>query len=144
LTFDISASDAGDDNVSSAGGAQVFGDITLQNINAILAGLYLSLQTTITTQNANLTVYGTAQSDTIDIDATYGSVNVESGAGDDKVTIKAKSVKKVKYKGGGGNDTADIEVVQAPSLTVSATSAASRWTATMSSAAIPLETRCRG
>ena len=50
------------------GSAKVNGNILIEGINVFLAGLYLDLEKKISVKNADLTVVGTKQDDTINIE----------------------------------------------------------------------------
>ena len=120
--LDIRAHDAGDNNVSSAGNVQLFGNVNIDSINTALAGLYLSLQSIIKAKNADIEVYGTETADNIQVEATgagvAGTVKVDTGAGDDIIQADTEAVKSVTILGGDGHDDIDVSYVQAPTVTL--------------------------
>jgi len=105
----------------SSGTAVVNGNLSVSKINVILAGIYFSLNDTMTVKDAALSVYGSAKADNISVimDGT-SSVDISSGAGDDSVSISAgKSAKlpgasasgnHASIDTGAGNDLLSIDV----------------------------------
>jgi hypothetical protein len=77
-------------NANSAGGVDVEGDLDFDGINLLLAGLYLSLRSTINAKNADtVTYFGTSQDDEvkINLDNVSDSIFIDSGGGDDVLDI---------------------------------------------------------
>ncbi len=120
----IVASDAGESLTASAGGVHVEGNIVVDGINVLLAGLYLSLNSTVKVQNTNggdnpsVEVYGTAKDDTIQVLAegkqSSGSgrekaaVTVHGGGGQDTVALTAGSAADVKLYGDACDDILSV------------------------------------
>ena len=97
------------------GTAKANGNINIDGINVLLAGIYLALDKTITAKNADLTVVGTTLDDTLKIETKNGSgkIDVNTGEGKDTVGITIKTgtsgdVGPVTVDTGAGNDTVTI------------------------------------
>ncbi len=119
LTLYIKAHDAGATYLTSAGGVGLAGDIFIDydNIQLILAGLYLSLDAKIKASSAqSVTYYGTTGDDTASLNIN-GQTTTElyGGEGEDKLTITssgdyyatgsdAGSSSAITLDGGGGVD----------------------------------------
>ena len=91
--------------------AKVKGNINIDGIDVLLAGIYLSLEKRITVKGADLTVIGTAEDDGVNVmlgeDAT---AVIDTGEGDDTVKVTAMDdAGKLTVSTGGGNDTVTIK-----------------------------------
>lgn len=77
--------ESGNYQASADGSAVVNGNILVDGINLVLAGIYQSLEKRTEVRNATLTVVGTTQDDTVNVKALDGSgdIKVETGEGDD-------------------------------------------------------------
>ena len=118
LTLNIVTADAkGQDGwqPKSDGSARVNGNILIDGINVLLAGLYLEMEKTISIKNADLTVIGTAQNDTVTIESeNAGSVSVDTGDGGDAVSITGSGTTgEIDVKTGEGDDEAEVSVEKA-------------------------------
>ena len=73
---------------ASAGGANVNGNISIDGINVTLAGLYLSLNKTLTIKGSDTDVYGSNKADTIAavLDGK-SSLDIYGGNGDDSLSV---------------------------------------------------------
>ena len=111
-------------NTNSSGGAKVNGNITIEGIDVVLAGLYLSLDKIITVKNANVTVNGTQANDTIStvLDGSDTSVTVNGGEGNDTLKLSASDSaarsagNAATLNGGAGDDTISVDVSAARSV----------------------------
>jgi len=103
-------------SAESAGTANVNGDICIDGVNVVLAGLYLSLEKVVSAKGADVAVYGTSRDDTINVslegdssaelyggdgndtlsvsgaggatdDASRGTVTIDGGSGDDLINV---------------------------------------------------------
>ena len=74
--------------------AKVGGEIRIDGINVILAGLCFNSDCIIKIKDANVDIYGTAEDDTITVEGEQGTsstkVKVFGGPGDDTVYVKGK------------------------------------------------------
>ena len=101
----------------AAGGAKVGGNITIDGINVILAGLYYSLDTKINVKNSKTTVYGTEKADTIHVTLDEGGTvdAVRAGNGADDIALSGKTktdgVVATLY-GDAGDDTYTIDLIE--------------------------------
>ena len=79
---DTGAITTGKISAAADGSARLGGDVLIDGINVVLAGLYYSLDTKITVRNAKADIYGTTGSDTIStvLDGS-GTLVVHSGDG---------------------------------------------------------------
>ncbi|MDP3446823.1 MAG: hypothetical protein Q8S22_02065, partial [Eubacteriales bacterium] len=102
----------------SVGAAFVNGDVCIDGINVVMAGLYLSLEKIVSAKNSQLSIYGTEKDDTISVklegdssamiyggpgndtlsvsgaggatdDASRGTLTLSGGAGDDRIIVDA-------------------------------------------------------
>ena len=100
----------------AAGGAKVGGNINIDGINVVLAGLYYSLDSKINVKNSKTSVYGTEKADTIhvtlDEGGTIGNVQAGNGADDIALSGKTKSDGTVAIlRGDAGDDTYTIDLI---------------------------------
>ncbi|NLI54632.1 MAG: hypothetical protein GX417_10000, partial [Clostridiales bacterium] len=124
FVLNIVASDAGDSLTGSAGGAKIEGNIVIDDINVLLAGLYLSLNSIVKVQsttdgsNPEVEIYGTATDDTIQVSAEgkrdtgsdheKAAVTVHGGDGQDTISVTAGSAADVKIYGDASDDTISV------------------------------------
>ena len=89
---DTGAITTGKISAAADGSTKVSGDILIDGINVVLAGLYYSLDTKITVRNAKADIYGTTESDTINtiLDGS-GTLVVHSGDGADDITVSGST-----------------------------------------------------
>ena len=80
-------------NAGSAGAAVVNGNITVDGVDVVLAGLYMSLGKLVTAKDASVTVYGTKLDDTVStvLDGDKTNVTVHGGSGNDTLSASAGS-----------------------------------------------------
>ena len=79
----------------------VNGNINIDGINVLLAGLYLSTRGMVNVENANsVTYYGTTQDDVIEMEVSNvsKSVHVDTGDGDDRAAVKVKKKPNVNHE----------------------------------------------
>ncbi|MBQ6692726.1 MAG: hypothetical protein IJN00_05280, partial [Clostridia bacterium] len=113
---------------NSEGKAHVNGNITVEGINVVLAGLYMALDKIITAKDASVDVYGTAGNDSINITLSGdASANVYGGEGNDTVTVTGtggasdsedensayNTENEVGIYGGEGDDTMIVDIAAA-------------------------------
>ena len=79
-------------SAAADGSARLGGDVLIDGINVVLAGLYYSLDTKITVRNAKADIYGTTGSDTIStvLDGS-GTLVVHSGDGADEISVSGST-----------------------------------------------------
>ena len=79
-------------SAAADGSARLGGDVLIDGINVVLAGLYYSLDTKITVRNAKADIYGTTGSDTINtvLDGS-GTLVVHSGDGADEISVSGST-----------------------------------------------------
>ena len=79
-------------SAAADGSARLGGDVLIDGINVVLAGLYYSLDTKITVRNAKADIYGTTGSDTINtvLDGS-GTLTVHSGDGADEISVSGST-----------------------------------------------------
>ncbi|MCI6866405.1 MAG: hypothetical protein MR871_00355, partial [Lachnospiraceae bacterium] len=116
-SFEEPDSDAIDKTMisSSANGkAAVNGNILIDGINVVLAGLYYSLNSKITVKDSDTAIYGTTEDDNICVELNNASLDVKSGDGLDNIQItgtgQGGSDKKVDLDGGGGSDVYTVDM----------------------------------
>ena len=99
---------------SAAGKSAVNGNILIDGINVVLAGLYYSLNSKITVKDSDTTIYGTVEDDNICVELNNASLDVKSGDGLDNIQItgtgQGGSDKKVDLDGGGGSDVYTVDM----------------------------------
>ena len=97
---------------SSGGDVKVNGNIIVDGINVLLAGIYLSMEKRIEVQNASLSVIGTTEDDTVNIKAGDGvdSIDVQTGEGGDTVNIRGDEVGTIGVDTGEDDDTVNVRV----------------------------------
>ncbi len=105
ISITIAAEDAlnesGNPTTASAGNAQVEGNITIDGLNVVLAGLYLSTRGVITARNTDeFAYYGTKQDDELTLQLSHITDRIQLDAGE-------------------GDDTLNVNITQAPSVAVS-------------------------
>jgi hypothetical protein len=101
----IIATDAGTDFLSSCGGVKVNGTVDMtavDNLNLVLAGLYLSLEG-LKTKGSKIEIYGTAEGDIINVTHSGGALSIYGGDGGDTISV-TDSGGNVTIDGGGGGD----------------------------------------
>ena len=109
FSVEIIAEDAGDDDLQAGGTTVLEGDISVAGIAVKLAGFLLGNGKKITAKdNAKVDFFGTAKNDTVMIDATNSTVNINTGDGDDTVTA-AKTGGTMNIDTGDGKDTVTAE-----------------------------------
>ncbi len=102
---------------NSAGGAGVEGDIDINGIDVILAGLYFVSDSVVKAKSADVSISGTTLDDTISTDITDGaSVSIDGGAGNDDISVNGtlgtslgSDDNSINIDGGGGDDTVNID-----------------------------------
>ena len=79
-------------SAAADGSARLGGDVLIDGINVVLAGLYYSLDTKISVRNAKADIYGTTGSDTINtvLDGS-GTLVVHSGDGADEISVSGST-----------------------------------------------------
>jgi len=107
-------------NADSDSVATLNGNINIEGINVVLAGIYMSLENTIKVKNAAFTYYGSSDGDNVNIERacdeesggkykTYG-FGIYTGDGDDNVVYsEATHVDDLDIYTGDGNDGITIE-----------------------------------
>ncbi|MDY5348885.1 MAG: hypothetical protein SPG80_04995, partial [Candidatus Ventricola sp.] len=107
IKINIVAEDALDENGNATangdGTARVEGNINIdfKGLDIVLAGLYLSTRGMVNVENADsVTYYGTTQDDVVEMNVSNvtKSVHVDTGKGDDRVTVTAKKKPTVKVE----------------------------------------------
>ncbi|MBO7710140.1 MAG: hypothetical protein J6S83_06705, partial [Lachnospiraceae bacterium] len=88
----------------------VKGNVVIKGINVLMAGLKFAADKTISVENGNLDLYGTAKDDTLNLElGKDSSVKVVSGDGDDTVKTKISEDSKADITTGGGNDKVEVD-----------------------------------
>ena len=102
-------------SAAADGSTKLSGDVLIDGINVVLAGIYYSLDTKITVRDAKADIYGTTGSDTINtvLDGS-GTLVVHSGAGADDITVSGSTttggVVATVY-GEAGDDTFNVDLL---------------------------------
>ncbi len=101
----------------AAGGAKVGGNINIDGINVVLAGLYYSLDSKINVKNSKTSVYGTEKADTIHVTLDEGGTidNVRAGDGADDIALSGKTKTGgtvATLRGDAGDDTYTIDLIE--------------------------------
>lgn len=108
--LELVADDAGADYLKGVGSVNFAGNIHIENVDVLLAGIYLALDKKISITDSHTQFFGTAQDDTVNVDLKYkGSVDVHTGAGDDEININvATDAGSLAISAGAGEDTVEI------------------------------------
>ncbi|MCR4876840.1 MAG: hypothetical protein K5922_06690, partial [Clostridiales bacterium] len=96
---------------TSDNSAKATGNINIDGINVLLAGIYLSLEKKISVKNADITVVGTTADDTVNLetDDETGKITVDTGDGKDTVTLETMDkAKDILIKTGDGDDSVTL------------------------------------
>ena len=101
----------------AAGGAKVGGNINIDGINVVLAGLYYSLDSKINVKNSKTSVYGTEKADTIHVTLDEGGTidTVQAGDGADDIALSGKTKTGgtvATLRGDAGDDTYTIDLIE--------------------------------
>ncbi|MEN6340037.1 MAG: hypothetical protein ABFD03_07915, partial [Clostridiaceae bacterium] len=105
----------------SAGTVDVNGNISVDGVNVVLAGLYLSLEKIVSAKNAQVSLYGTSLDDTVGASLEGdASLTVSGGAGNDTLSATGKggassdaSRGTVTLNGGEGDDLITVDTALA-------------------------------
>ena len=95
--------------------ARVNGNILIDGINVVLAGLYYSLETKINVKNADATIYGTKSEDNITVNLDGKSTTtIDGGDASDIITLtgnRKESGQAATLKGGNGDDIYNVKLI---------------------------------
>ena len=95
--------------------ARVNGNILIDGINVVLAGLYYSLETKINVKNADATIYGTKSEDNITVNLDGKSTTtIDGGDASDIITLtgsRKESGQAAALKGGNGDDIYNVKLI---------------------------------
>ena len=105
-------------DADSVGGAKVNGNILIEGLNVVLAGLYWSLENTVSVKDGSVAVYGTTQDDHVQVEIGEDAdlYKISTGEGSDEVTVKSTSAsgkpdgKTIHIDTGAGDDKINVDV----------------------------------
>ncbi|MEN6634940.1 MAG: hypothetical protein ABFC56_03770, partial [Clostridiaceae bacterium] len=100
-----------------SGAADVTGNVNIDGVNVVLAGLYLSLEKIVNAKNAAVTVYGTERDDAIHLNLEGDSTGaIHGGAGNDQLMLSGTggatgtgTLGTATVSGGDGDDTINVD-----------------------------------
>ena len=101
-------------SANGTGGANATGNIYIEGLDVVLAGLYYSLNKKITAKDCEVIIYGTSRDDIIQVELDNASLNVEAGAGVDTIGVTGSgdgtiTTDSVILDGGAGSDVYTID-----------------------------------
>ncbi len=102
---------------NSAGGAGLGGNVNIDNLNVIIAGLYFAVGGVVNARSGNVSIYGTAKDDTIHVDLANGATaTIDAGDGNDDILLSGtlgtqtgSDGKAVTVNGGAGDDVVTVD-----------------------------------
>ena len=103
--------------INSTGGAGLGGNINIDDINVLIAGLYFAVDGVVNARSGNVAIYGTKKGDTIHVDLAGGaSATIDTGDGNDDITLSGtlgsetgSDDKAVTVAGGAGDDVVTVD-----------------------------------
>ena len=100
-------------SANGTGGANTTGNIYIEGLDVVLAGLYYSLNKKITAKDCAVKIYGTSRDDIIQVELDNASLYAETGAGVDTIGVTGDGDGKINdfvtLDGGAGSDVYTID-----------------------------------
>ena len=100
-------------SANGTGGANATGNIYIEGLDVVLAGLYYSLNKKITAKDCEVIIYGTSRDDIIQVELDNASLYAETGAGVDTIGVTGDGDGKINdfvtLDGGAGSDVYTID-----------------------------------